>query len=66
MYYIYQLRQIGNIGANEIFAIEEQPTQGFYEYEYAEHYLHQSISERKIYPFNNRGRYVILKTYNSK
>ena len=65
-YYIVILRQIGNIGPNEITKIGDQPKEGFENEAQAEKHMFE-LSKSKKYPFD-RGwhSYSIMKLYRTK
>jgi hypothetical protein len=65
-YYILILRQIGNIGAKEIFKIDDQPREGFSSESEAEKHLEKLFNEGK-YPYDNKWRYdfMISKLYSN-
>lgn len=60
-FYIVVLRQIGNIGANEIKKIEEQPAEGFATELLAEEYM----STARLHRFYHKWyTFAIMKLYN--
>ena len=61
-FYIYELRQIGNVGAHEICPIDEQPEEGFTNEEKAEAYLVDLLESDK-YPFVRGHRFAIMPIY---
>lgn len=65
-YYIMILRQVGNIGAKEIFKIDDQPKEGFDNESEAEKHLEKLFHEGK-YPYDNKWKYsfMISKLYNN-
>lgn len=65
-YYILILRQVGNIGAKEIFKIDDQPKEGFSSESEAEKHLEKLFNEGK-YPYDNKWRYdfMISKLYSN-
>lgn len=65
-YYIMILRQVGNIGAKEIFKIDDQPKEGFNNEPEAEKHLEKLFNEGK-YPYDNKWKYsfMISKLYSN-
>lgn len=67
MYFVYVIRQAGNIGPHEILKVNDQPEKGFLTEKNADHWLNKKIENREGYYFDRAGyHFVILKTYISK
>jgi hypothetical protein len=62
-YYIMQLQQIGNVGANEIFKTPKQPEEGYHIELDAINALHRLMKEGE-YPFNHKhATFTIMPIY---
>jgi hypothetical protein len=67
-YRIFEARQIGNVGAHEIKAIEEQPKEGYDTEKEAELSLRKKIASANEWLFNGNypRTFVVLKVWEIK
>lgn len=66
-HYIYVYYQVGNIGGKEVDTIDDQPEDGFPDFDSAKDHLLELIESRKGHYFDRPWyKFTILPTWNSK